>query len=114
MYLKRLSLRNFRNYAEADVVFSPSINLIQGENGHGKTNLLEAIHFISTGRSFRANSLSDLISFGANFFYLEAEFHKDGINQCIKIYYDENTRKVQYNETVHQTFTSLLGILPST
>lgn len=114
MYLKRLSLRNFRNYVEADVVFSSSINLIQGENGHGKTNLLEAIYFISTGRSFRANSLSDLISFGANFFYLEAEFRKDGINQYIKIYYDENTRKVQYNETVHQTLTSLLGILPST
>jgi DNA replication and repair protein RecF len=114
VYLKRLLLRNFRNYAHAEVVFSPLINLIQGENGQGKTNLLEAIHFISTGRSFRASNLSDLISFGESFFYLEAEFYKDGITQFIKVYYDETTRKVQYNETVHSTLTSLLGILPST
>jgi DNA replication and repair protein RecF len=113
MHLKRLLLRNFRNYAHAEVVFSPRINLIQGENGQGKTNLLEAIHFLSTGRSFRAN-LSDLISFGQTFFYLEAEFFKDGITQSLKIYYDETARKVQYNETVHPTLTSLLGILPST
>lgn len=113
MYLKRLLLRNFRNYSHAEVVFSPFVNLIQGENGQGKTNLLEAIHFLSTGRSFRAN-LADLISFGERFFYLEGEFYKDGITQSIKVYYDENTRKVQYNQTIHQTLTSLLGILPST
>ncbi len=114
MYLKRLLLRNFRNYSHAEVTFSPFINLIQGENGQGKTNLLEAVHFLSTGRSFRASSLSDLISFGEHFFYLEAEFYKDGITQSLKIYYDENARKVQYNETAHPTLTSLLGILPST
>ena len=113
MFLKRLLLRNFRNYAQAEVVFSPSVNLIQGDNGQGKTNLLEAIHLVSTGRSFRANSLSDLIRFGESFFYLEAEFQKEGVSQSLKIYYDENTRKVQYNQTVYPTLTSLLGILPS-
>jgi len=113
MFLKKLLLRNFRNYANAEVVFSPSVNLIQGENGQGKTNLLVAIHFISTGRSFRTNSLSDLILFGQSFFYLEAHFQKDGVSQSIKIYYDENARKIQYNDTVYPTLTSLLGILPS-
>lgn len=113
MYLKRLLLNNFRNYAHAEVVFSESVNLIQGENGQGKTNLLEAIHFVSTGRSFRAHSLSDLIAFGKNFFYVEAEFQKDAVTQSIKIYYDDTTRKVQYNDTVHATLISLLGILPS-
>ncbi|MBS0604217.1 MAG: DNA replication/repair protein RecF [Verrucomicrobia bacterium] len=113
MHLNRLLLRNFRNYAQSEVVFSPSVNLIQGENGQGKTNLLEAIHFVSTGRSFRATALSDLIAFGQTYFYLEAEFFKDGVTQSVKVYYDESTRKVQYNETVHATLTSLLGILPS-
>ncbi len=113
MVLKRLLLRNFRNYAQAEVVFSPSVNLIQGANGQGKTNLLEAIHLVSTGRSFRVSSLSDLIRFGESFFYLEAEFVKEGISQSLKIYYDETTRKVQYNQTVYPTLTSLLGILPS-
>jgi DNA replication and repair protein RecF len=113
MYLKRLLLHNFRNYEQTEIAFSPAVNLIQGENGQGKTNLLEAIHLLSTGRSFRAHCISDLISFGRSYFYLEAEFHKDGIAQFIKVYYDENIRKVQYNQTVHPTLTSLLGILPS-
>jgi DNA replication and repair protein RecF len=113
MFLKRLLLNNFRNYIHAEVAFSESINVIQGENGQGKTNLLEAIHVVSTGRSFRAHALSDLISFGKQFFYLEAEFVKDAVAQCIKVYYDDRTRKVQYNEVVYTTFTSLLGILPS-
>jgi DNA replication and repair protein RecF len=113
MFLKRLLLRNFRNYKQAEAVFSPSVNLIQGENGQGKTNLLEAIHLVSTGRSFRAHSLSDLISFGESFFYLEAEFYKESVTQSLKIYYDEKTRKVQYNQTVYSTLNSLLGILPS-
>jgi DNA replication and repair protein RecF len=113
MFLKRLLLRNFRNYKHAEVVFSPSVNLIQGNNGQGKTNLLEAIHFVSTGRSFRTRSLSDLITFGQQFFYLEAEFFKENVSQSLKIYYDNNTRKVQYNETVYTSLNSLLGILPS-
>ncbi len=113
MFLKRLLLRNFRNYRQAEVVFSPSINLIQGDNGQGKTNLLEAIHFVSTGRSFRTHSLSDLISFGESFFYLEAEFYKENVTQTLKVYYDENTRKIQYNETVYSSLNCLLGILPT-
>jgi DNA replication and repair protein RecF len=113
MFLKRLLLRNFRNYKQAEAVFSPSINFIEGGNGQGKTNLLEAVHLVSTGRSFRTHSLTDMISFGEKFFYLEAEFHKEGISQTLKIYYDESTRKVQYNETVYATLNSLLGILPS-
>ncbi len=114
MYLKRLLLRNFRNYLQTEVVFSDGINLILGENGQGKTNLLEAIHFVSTGRSFRASALSDLICFGESFFYLEAEFYKDGVGQLIKIYYDDVKRKVQYNQKIYPTLTSLLGVLPST
>lgn len=87
--------------------------MIHGENGQGKSNLLEAIHLVSTGRSFRTHSLTDLISFGDSFFYLEAEFYKEGIQQSIKVYYDEHTRKVQYNETIYPSLNSLLGILPS-
>lgn len=113
MHLKRLFLRNFRNYKQAEAIFSPSVNVIQGENGQGKSNLLEAIHLVSTGRSFRTHSLPDLITFGEKFFYLEAEFQKEGIAQTLRVYYDENTRKVQYNETVYPSLNSLLGILPS-
>ncbi len=113
MYLKHLVLRHFRNYARAEISFSPGTNWIQGANGQGKTNLLEAIHLLSTGRSFRASALSDLIHFQERFFYIEGHFVKEGVEQEIKVYYDETTRKVQHNQTVYPTLTSLLGILPS-
>ncbi len=113
MYLKRLLLRNFRNYLQSEVFFSPSVNFFQGENGQGKTNLLEAIYLVSTGRSFRTHTLSDLVAFGKRFFYLEAEFFRDGISQTLKIYYDEEGRKVEHNGNAYSTLHSLLGILPS-
>ncbi|MBS0653909.1 MAG: DNA replication/repair protein RecF [Verrucomicrobia bacterium] len=112
MWLQHLVLRNFRNYEQAQASFCPSVNVIYGDNGQGKTNLLEAIYLISTGRSFRTKRLSDLIRTGANYFYVEAHFSKDGISQCIKIFYDEQSRKVQTNNTVHNNFNSLLGTLP--
>lgn len=112
MWLQNLVLRNFRNYAQIQAAFCPTVNVIHGDNGQGKTNLLEAIHLISTGRSFRTKRLSDLIRSGSTYFYIEAHFHKDGIPQSIKVYYDEQTRKVQVNNTIHTNFTSLLGTLP--
>ncbi len=112
MLLQHLVLRHFRSYEHAEISFSPSVNLIHGKNGHGKTNLLEAIYLISTGRSFRTRRLQDLIRFGASHFYLEAHFTKNAIPQTLKIYCDPTTRRVHYNETTSTHFSSLLGILP--
>lgn len=53
MYIKSLKLQNFRNYAEESFAFDPAVNLICGENGQGKTNLLEAAAACSTMRLFR-------------------------------------------------------------
>ena len=64
MYCKRTAVKNFRNIKEADVSFSPGVNILVGENAQGKTNLLEAIFFASVGRSFRASNTSEMISFG--------------------------------------------------
>ena len=113
MHLSAVVLRNFRNYEHATLTFSPGINCIIGGNGEGKTNLLEALYFLSTGRSFRTAHLNDLIRHGASFFYIEAHFYKDGIDQTIKATYDGQTRRLQYNETIYSYFTSLLGILPT-
>ncbi len=53
MILNKLSLRNFRNYVKSEFNFSSTTNLIIGPNAVGKTNILEAIYFLATGRSFR-------------------------------------------------------------
>ncbi len=113
MHLKTLALRNFRNYSHADLSFSPGTNLIQGKNGQGKSNLLEAIALITTGRSFRTHNLSELIRFGEKFFYIGAEFEKGGMSHTLTLYYDAEKRLIEYNGASYTTLHSLLGILPS-
>jgi DNA replication and repair protein RecF len=113
MFLERLYLRNFRNYEEITVSFDPKINLIQGENAQGKTNLLEAIYLLSTGKSFRANRLSELVRHGADFFYLEAQFVRDQLRESLKIHFDGQSRKMHYNNTAYPSFNNLLGLMPS-
>ncbi|WP_413628026.1 DNA replication/repair protein RecF [Fructilactobacillus vespulae] len=61
MQVNELKLRNFRNYDEADVQFSPGVNVLIGQNAQGKTNLLEAIYVLALTRSHRANGNRDLI-----------------------------------------------------
>ena len=54
MHLNKLELRNYRNYAQEVISFDPGVNLIVGNNAQGKTNLLEAIGYLGSGKSFRA------------------------------------------------------------
>lgn len=63
MKLRRITLDGFRNYADFTADFSPGVNVIWGENAQGKTNLLEAIGFLSGARSHRARGDKELISF---------------------------------------------------
>jgi DNA replication and repair protein RecF len=63
MVLKSLSLQNFRNYSQKEFIFSSGINLVVGPNAVGKTNLLEAIYLLATGRSFRAQVEAEMISY---------------------------------------------------
>lgn len=112
MFLKSLFLRNFRNYSAFKIDFSPGLNVILGNNAAGKTNLLEAICLLCTGRSFRTLNLNDLIKHNESFFYVEAEIQTKDILQTIKIYYDGKNKKITLNSTDYPYFTSLLGVLP--
>ncbi|MBU6452487.1 MAG: DNA replication and repair protein RecF [Cyanobacteria bacterium REEB67] len=66
MQVNQVTVKNFRNYQSATLELSPGRNILIGENAQGKTNLLEAIEIISTGRSDRAASDRELIAVGAN------------------------------------------------
>ncbi len=72
MYLKHLNIRNFRSYGSAQLRFDRGVNYIIGGNAQGKTNLVEAVYYLSTGRSFRTNRLSNLIKWGLPAFRIKA------------------------------------------
>jgi DNA replication and repair protein RecF len=112
MHIESIYLRNFRNYKEAYCSFSSKINLIEGNNAQGKTNLLEALYLVSTGRSFRTSHLSELIREGESSFYIEATFIKEDIPESVKLSYDGSTKHLEYNRTSYANFTKLLGLIP--
>ena len=61
VWVSRIELTDFRNYAEAEVALDPGLNLFLGLNAQGKTNLLESVYVSSAGRSYRASSDADLV-----------------------------------------------------
>jgi DNA replication and repair protein RecF len=111
MYIRSLDLQQFRNYREASFTFDPKINLICGPNAQGKTNLLEAIHYLMVGRSFRTARSCDLTQFGAPSFTLEAIFCKHGVDQKLTIHVSNHERKLIYNSSHLSNASNLLGII---
>lgn len=73
MYINKISLKNFRNYSSATISFSPEYNFLTGDNGVGKTNILEAVSVSSNIRSFRNSPDDDLIHWGENWYYCMCE-----------------------------------------
>jgi len=111
MFLKTLYLHNFRCYENETFEFCPGVNSLFGPNAAGKTSVLEAIYFLSTGSSFRTSQIKDLIKKDTSGLYVEAVFVKHGIEQTLKISFDGKEKKVIYNKTICPSISSLLGVL---
>ena len=62
MIINNLSLVNFRNYKSLDINFSKGLNILSGNNGAGKTNIVEAINYLTLGKSFKTSNDEELIS----------------------------------------------------
>ena len=71
MFLSSLQLQNFRNYRSLDIPFDKKGALFYGDNGTGKTNIIEVIYFLSLGRSQRRASKADMIHSQCNEAYVE-------------------------------------------
>jgi DNA replication and repair protein RecF len=78
VYLSQITLQNFRSYKQKTIDFKSGVNLILGGNGSGKSNLLESIYFLSSGKSFRAPSLGQLILWGENFLSVRGKVENGG------------------------------------
>ncbi|MEL7431343.1 MAG: DNA replication/repair protein RecF [Chlamydiota bacterium] len=113
MYLRKLRLRNFRNYVDQVFVFSPHVNVFVGENAQGKTNLLEAICLLSTGRSFRTSSLEELVQKGSEGFFIEAILQTASCQEFLRISYKKKVKLFTHNSSSYSSFKNLLGMMPS-
>ncbi|HOF33673.1 MAG TPA: DNA replication and repair protein RecF [Spirochaetota bacterium] len=72
MILREILLKNFRNYENQKIIFSDSVNIITGNNGSGKTNIIEAISILSGSKSFRNSKDKDIIKWGNDSYFCKA------------------------------------------
>lgn len=85
MILRSIQTQNFRNLTADPVHFHPAANIVVGSNGQGKTNLLEAIYFLATTKSFRTARVASLFRFDSNATFVSGLVHRDGIDRTLSI-----------------------------
>jgi DNA replication and repair protein RecF len=113
MWIHRLYIKNFRNYPTLDISFDKGINVITGENGQGKTNLIEAIHFALTGRSFRTEKPLEIIQKGKEEVFTQVHYDLNAIRHAIQITFGMNGKKITHDATTYPSFSSLTGTVPT-
>jgi len=115
MYLNDITLRNFRNYEEAALSFDPGVNLIVGDNAQGKTNLLEAISYLGSGKSFRAQKTSEMVRFTADFADIEGNVFSQERDQNLRwvLFNGSRPRQIWRNGAKKKTAGDVSGVLPT-
>ncbi len=81
MRVKKVVMKDFRNYRHETIEFNDGINVIIGENAQGKTNLLEALYLCAALRSFRTRKDSELVNFDASFGYIKMNFESQPMDE---------------------------------
>ena len=84
MKLDKLQLVSFRSYDKYELILNKKTLVITGENGCGKTNILEAAYFLSTGKTFRSSDQDNLIKFGMDYFIVKGEVSDDTVSASEK------------------------------
>ena len=115
MNLQKLTLRSFRNYEEAHLEFQPGVNLIVGDNAQGKTNLLEAISYLGSGKSFRAQKTSEMVRFGADFAEITGTVFSQERQQELRylLFAGSRPRQIFRNGAKKKSVSELAGVLPT-
>lgn len=113
MYLRHLSLLNYKNIASADYEFDPKINCFTGRNGVGKTNVLDAVYHLAYGKSYFNPMAVQNIRHGEDFFVIEGEFEKAGRIEHIVCSLKKGQKKaLKRNGKPYDKFSEHVGFIP--
>jgi len=121
MRLTKLALQNFRSYTDSTFSFSPQTTVIIGPNTAGKSNLLEAIYLLSTGKSFKAEKDTQMIQFGHSLGRVKGQLEEEGEKDTLEVTISEKTNELtqrSYSKRflrngVPKRRVDFAGILPS-
>jgi len=113
MWLKNITLLNFKNYADADVRFSKTVNAFVGNNGGGKTNLLDAIHYLCLCKSYFNPIDSQQIKTGEDLFLIQGDFERQEKNEKITCGVKRNQKKqFKRNKKEYEKLANHIGLFP--
>ena len=113
MFLKRISLLNYKNFSEIDFELDSKINCFVGKNGIGKTNILDAIYHLANGKSYFNPLAVQNIKHGEDFFVVDGEFEKNGRTEQILCSLKKGQKKIlKRNGKVYEKFSDHIGFIP--
>lgn len=111
MMIQHLHLQNFRNYQDEVIQFMPGTNILMGHNGQGKTNVLEGIYYLSTGKSYRVQRESELLRWGQNEFHLYGDFRMAHHRIRLESHYRDKRKIVKVNQVPCQRLSDFVGTI---
>lgn len=113
MKLEHISIVNYKNIREAELDFSPGVNCLVGNNGMGKTNLLDAIYYLSFCKAFNSLPDSQVITHGEEFFMLSGRYELNGNPEEIRCGYKLRSKKsFKRDGKEYQRLSDHIGLLP--
>lgn len=113
MFLKKLSLINYRNLETKEFDFDSKINCFVGDNGVGKTNVLDAIYHLCLGKSYFNPIATQNITHGKDFFVLEGDFEKEGRKEKIVCSLKRGAKRImKRNGKLYDRLSDHIGLLP--
>lgn len=113
MFLKKISLFNYKNFSEATFEFDTKINCFVGKNGIGKTNILDAIYHLANGKSYFNPLAVQNIKHNEEFFVVEGEFEKNDRNEQIVCSLKKGQKKIlKRNGKLYEKFSDHIGFIP--
>ena len=114
MIITKLSLLNFKNHSERNFEFSTQINCFVGNNGVGKTNIIDALHYLSMAKSFLGNKDLNNIKIDQDFFTIEGIIDDGEKENIIKIQQPKEAKKIiKKNDKSYERIADHIGFLPS-
>jgi DNA replication and repair protein RecF len=97
MIIKRLKLKNYRNYSNLDIQFSDNLNIFIGDNAQGKSNILESIYVLAVTKSYLSVKDKDLIKDGEEYSFLEALIKDSSYCHRLGISISNSSKNVKFD-----------------
>ena len=113
MYIRELSIVNFKNFEHAEFKFSEGLNCFIGNNGAGKTNLMDAIYYLSFCKSFLNSADGMNIRFDQEFFLVQGKYERLDSDETIYCGLKRNQKKVfKRNQKEYRKLSEHIGLIP--